>query len=44
MSRFGVRPVIFFGGVRLMLTRLYALVPHIRNLASSLQEEKAARR
>jgi hypothetical protein len=43
VSRFGARPLIFFGGVRLVLTCLYALVPHIRNLESSLQREKAAR-
>jgi hypothetical protein len=43
VTRFGVRPLIFFGGGHLVLTDLYTLVPHIRNLESSLRKEKAAR-
>ena len=44
-SRFGVRPLIFFGGGYLVPTGLFALVPFIQSLESALprQREKAAR-
>jgi hypothetical protein len=42
-SRFGVRPLVFFGGGYLVLTAPFALVPIIRNQESVLQREKASR-
>jgi MFS family permease len=40
VTRFGVRPLILFGGGYLLFNGLFALVPIIRNLESTLAKQK----
>ena len=40
ITRFGVRPLILFGGGYLLFNGLFALVPIIRNLESTLAKQK----